>query len=167
MAMVPLIDLQYCAPPPRVFAHILKFQNKMADSKSDDGNLSIYFDDEEMSIDEENFLLPRENLIWIFPGKGTELLKKVLKMLSLGIQMDEAKLAQGILDFVQNQSEANKKSIENFLKEISVTFGNCYEKVEGIKCPKQNAIQLEKLITDLPNSSDLLKTSWDCLINTG
>ena len=138
--MAPLIDLRYCTPPPRVFAHILKFQNKMADSKSDDGNLSIYFDDKEMSVDEENFLLPRENLIWIFSWKSTELFKKVLKMLSLGIQMDEAKLALGILHFVQNQSEANKKSIKIFLKEMSVTFGNCYEKVEGIKCPKQKAI---------------------------
>ena len=113
-------------------------------------------DVEEISVNEENFLLRRENLIWIFSGKGTELLKKILKMLTLAIQRDEAKLAQGILDFMQNQSEANKKSIENFLKEMSVTFGNCYEKVEGIKCPKQKTIQLEKLITALPKSGDLL-----------
>ena len=46
----------------------------MADSKGDavrgdDADLSIYFDDEEMSIDEENFVLPRENLVWIFDLK--------------------------------------------------------------------------------------------------
>ena len=87
-------------------------------------------------------------------------------MLSLGNQMDEAKMARGLLDFMQNQSESNKKSIENFLKQISISFGNCYDKVEGIKCPKQTVIQLEKLITALPKSSDLLKAKWDCLINT-
>ena len=137
----------------------------MAGSKSEEVDL-LCFNDEESSDDEENLELTRENLIWIFSLKGMEFLKKILKIISLGSQISEAKTAQAILDFMQNQSEANKKPIENLLKEISVSFGNCYDMVEGIKCPNQKAIKLEKLISALPKSSDLIGTKWDCLINT-
>jgi hypothetical protein len=93
-----------------------------------------------------------------------EFLKKILKIISSRSQTSEAKTTQAILDFMQNQFEANKKPIENLLKEISVSYGNCYDMVEGIKCPNQKANKLQKLISTLPKSCDLIETKWDYLI---
>ncbi len=123
-------------------------------------------DDEENSTEEE--VETPDNLIWIYSPKGVEYFENVLKMLTI-TETSETQIAKSLLTSInnseQNSAEAAHRALLNLLKEISVSFLECYHLVEHIKCPKKKVIDLERNFISLSGRQQI-KEKWKCLLTS-